>query len=89
MLEQRSLQNGRQRLVLVSTEGPLQRGQGTGHDLMREGVSRCLQVWPARAIRISAQAHLQRFYRHHGFETVTPEFIEDQIPHVQMLRSRS
>ena len=65
------------------------RGQGAGHTLMGEGVVRCLQVWPGRAIRISAQAHLQRFYRQHGFETVTPEFIEDQIPHVQMLRSGS
>jgi hypothetical protein len=29
MLEQRSLQNGRQRLLLASTDGLLQRGQGT------------------------------------------------------------
>lgn len=63
------------------------RGQGSGHRLMREGVARCGRVWPGRAVRISAQAHLQGFYRHHGFETVTPEFIEDHIPHVQMLRS--
>lgn len=65
------------------------RGQGAGHHLVREGVARCSQVWPGRAIRISAQAHLQGFYRHHGFESVSNEFIEDQIPHVQMLRSGS
>jgi len=65
------------------------RGQGSGHALMREGVARCAQAWPGRANRISAQAHLQRFYRRHGFEPVTPEYIEDGIPHVQMLRSAS
>jgi ElaA protein len=63
------------------------RGQGIGHALMREGVARCVAVWPRRAIRISAQAHLQRFYQHHGFETVSDEFLEDGIAHVQMRRS--
>jgi ElaA protein len=63
------------------------RGHGTGHALMREGVARCVAAWPGRAIRISAQAHLQRFYQHHGFETVSDEFLEDGIPHVQMQRS--
>jgi ElaA protein len=65
------------------------RGQGRGHVLMREGVARCAQAWPGRANRIGAQSHLQRFYQRHGFEPVTPEYIEDGIPHVQMLRSAS
>ena len=63
------------------------RGSGTGHLLMREGLARCAGAWPGQPIRISAQAHLQRFYARHGFETVSNEYLEDDIPHVQMLRS--
>jgi len=63
------------------------RGQGIGHSLMREALSRCAGVWPGRAIRISAQAHLQRFYAQHGFATMSDEYLEDGIAHVEMLRS--
>jgi len=64
-----------------------QRGQGVGHRLVHEGITRCAALWPRRAIRISAQAHLQRFYRHHGFETVSDPYLDDGIPHVDMRRS--
>jgi ElaA protein len=63
------------------------RGRGLGHALVAEGIARCEALWPGRAIRISAQAHLQRYYRHHGFETVGDEYLEDDIAHVQMCRS--
>jgi ElaA protein len=63
------------------------RGQGLGHELVREGIARCTALWPQQAIRISAQAHLQRFYGHHGFETVSDEYLDDGIPHVDMRRS--
>ena len=63
------------------------RGTGAGRALMREGVARCAQVWPARAIRISAQAHLQGFYGEFGFVKVGEEYLEDNIPHIEMLRS--
>jgi ElaA protein len=63
------------------------RGHGVGHLLVREGVERCVALWPGRAICIGAQAHLQRFYHHHGFVTVSDEYLDDGIPHVQMRRS--
>jgi ElaA protein len=65
---------------------PEVRGTGLGRALMAEGVAGCARVWPGRAIRISAQAHLQRLYRSFGFETVGDEYLEDDIPHVEMLR---
>jgi ElaA protein len=65
---------------------PEVRGTGLGRALMAEGVAGCARVWPGRAIRISAQAHLQRFYGHFGFETVSDTYLEDDIPHVEMLR---
>jgi ElaA protein len=65
------------------------RGQGVGHQLVREGIARCSALWPNQAIRISAQAHLQGFYGRHGFETVSDEYLDDGIPHVDMQRSGS
>jgi len=62
------------------------RGTGLGRALLAEGVARCCAQWPQQDIRISAQAHLQGFYRQHGFETVGQPYLEDQVPHVQMWR---
>ena len=63
------------------------RGSGTGRALMQEGLARCGQVWPGRAVRISAQAHLQGFYGSLGFVAVSDEYLEDDIPHIEMLWS--
>lgn len=62
------------------------RGSGLGRLLVAEGVAGCERLWPGRALRISAQAHLQRFYAEVGFETVGEPYLEDEIPHVEMLR---
>ncbi len=62
------------------------RGQGAGHALVAEGVARCSAAWPGQGIRISAQAHLRRFYARHGFQPVGDVYSEDDIPHIQMLR---
>ena len=62
------------------------RSTGLGRRLMAEGVQRCLQAWPGRAIRISAQAHLDRFYAGFGFQPVGDSYLEDGIPHLEMLR---
>ncbi|WCM91391.1 GNAT family N-acetyltransferase [Acidovorax sp. NCPPB 2350] len=64
---------------------PEARGTGAGRALVREGLGRCVAAWPGHAVRISAQAHLQRFYGEAGFATVSPEYLEDGIPHVEML----
>jgi ElaA protein len=69
----------------VAVEGA-QRGQGLGRALVVEGIARCLSAWPGQGIRISAQAHLERFYASLGFETVGAPYDEDRIPHVEMLR---
>ena len=65
---------------------PEVRGTGLGLSLMVEGIARCEDVWPGRGIRISAQAHLSRFYGRLGFEAVGEPYLEDQIPHLEMLR---
>jgi ElaA protein len=65
---------------------PETRGTGLGRTLMIEGVSRCVDAWPGRGIRISAQAHLERFYNGFGFHRVGDNYGEDSIPHCQMWR---
>lgn len=61
------------------------RGHGMGRVLMHEGMARCRQAWPGHSIRISAQAHLQAFYGSLGFVAMSDEYLEDAIPHVEML----
>jgi ElaA protein len=68
---------------------PELRGSGLGRTLMQEGLARCAAQWPGQGIRISAQARLREFYAGLGFEAVSDTYIEDQIPHMQMLRSAS
>jgi ElaA protein len=66
---------------------PEVRGNGSGRALMVEGLAGCERHWPGRAVRISAQAHLERFYNSFGFVRVGENYGEDNIPHVEMLRS--
>ena len=63
------------------------RKQGVGHELMREALALCARQWPGQPISISAQAHLQRFYNRHGFQTSSGQYLDDGIPHVDMRRS--
>ena len=66
---------------------PQVRGNGSGRVLMVEGIAGCERHWPGRAVRIGAQARLERFYNGFGFVRVGDNYIEDTIPHVEMLRS--
>ncbi|MDZ7590904.1 MAG: GNAT family N-acetyltransferase [Rubrivivax sp.] len=63
------------------------RRTGLGRRLFAQGVARCLALWPGQGIRISAQAHLERFYGEWDFERAGSDYLEDNIPHLEMLRS--
>jgi len=69
--------------VITSAET---RGTELGRRLFAEGVTRCQALWPGQGIRISAQAHLERFYGEWGFRRVGSEYLEDNIPHLEMFR---
>lgn len=64
---------------------PSVRRLGVGRELVAEGIRRCRQCWPGQGIRISAQARLERFYADFGFRTVSEPYLEDDIPHLEML----
>ncbi len=62
------------------------RGTGAGRELMREALARARALWPGHAVRIGAQHRLERFYGEFGFATCSAVYVEDGIPHVEMLR---
>jgi ElaA protein len=65
---------------------PFARGSGVGKVMMEEALRCAAQLHPDRAIRISAQLYLQRFYEGFGFRVTSAPYDEDGIPHVEMLR---
>ena len=65
---------------------PAARGRALGHALMAQACRQLVSLWGPQPIRIGAQAHLQAFYGQHGFVTDSPPYMEDGIPHVEMLR---
>lgn len=60
------------------------RGEGLGHLLINTAIKECQQLWPNEEIRIGAQFHLQEYYARHGFITCSEEYLEDDIPHINM-----
>jgi ElaA protein len=63
------------------------RGSGLGRELIRRGLSEIEHRYPARAVRIGAQAHLEKLYASFGFEVASAPYIEDGIPHIEMVRA--
>ena len=63
--------------------------KGYGKILLAEALARHAALFPGQANRIGAQQRLEKFYREFGFETVSAMYIEDDIPHVEMLKQAS
>jgi len=66
---------------------PESRGTGLGRALLVEGLARLAADHGAVAVRIGAQQYLERFYGEVGFVTCSAPYLEDDIPHVEMLRA--
>jgi ElaA protein len=66
---------------------PEVRGRGVGRALMAEGLVGADRLWPQYGNRISAQAHLERFYNGFGYARIGDSYLEDDIPHLQMWRT--
>ena len=61
------------------------RGKELGHEIMRKALEFIDNEYGKCDIRISAQAHLQSYYEKHAFKSTGKEYLEDGIPHVEML----
>lgn len=63
-----------------------QRGTGLGIALMQEGIEQSIKLYGTSRNRISAQSHLLLFYQKFGFESTGKEYLEDGIPHTEMIK---
>lgn len=62
------------------------RGSGLGKLVMTESIKACEALFPGYNIKISAQAYLVAFYEAFGFDKIGSEYLEDNIPHLAMIR---
>jgi ElaA protein len=61
------------------------RRTGAGRELVRESIARTHALFGNVPIRIGAQRYLERFYGEFGFVPASDPYIEDDIPHIEML----
>jgi len=61
------------------------RGCGLGYKVMMEGIRVAKEKFSQVSLRISAQQYAQGFYEKCGFFRVSEPYLEDDIPHIQMM----
>jgi len=64
-----------------------QRQFGYGYNIMNASIKAIEKYFKTLEIRISAQTYLKKFYNNLGFKEVGEEYLEDGIPHINMLKS--
>jgi ElaA protein len=69
----------------VVTSPAVRRG-GMGKLLMEKSIEETIRLFGPLPIKIGAQVYLDKFYRSLGFEPYGDTYIEDGIPHVEMIR---
>lgn len=60
------------------------RKQQYGKQIVRQTIDEIKKRYKSAIIKISGQAHLQKFYESFGFECVSESYLEDGIPHVSL-----
>ena len=64
---------------------PVHRAQKLGHALVDFAIKTTQKEYANSRIKISAQAHLEKFYQTHQFKATGEAYLEDGIPHIGML----
>lgn len=64
------------------------RKNGLGRQLMEVSIGELEKRCPKSNIRISAQTYLQGFYESLGFKHTGKSYLEDGIPHIEMLLTK-
>ncbi len=70
------------RVVVRKTE----RQGGFGKEIMLASIKAVKDKFKETTIHISAQTYLQKFYRELGFIAVGETYLEDDIPHILMIK---
>ena len=68
--------------VLVKKE---HRGQGIAEELIKRGLYFIQNELKETTVKIQAQEYLSKFYSSFGFEATSETYLEDNIPHIDML----
>ncbi|UOB19317.1 GNAT family N-acetyltransferase [Abyssalbus ytuae] len=71
------------RVVVEKSE----RKYGYGHDIMKASIEVVYNNFGPTIIKISAQEYLQKFYENHQFVFTGKKYLEDGIPHIEMIKS--
>ncbi|MEO0727571.1 MAG: GNAT family N-acetyltransferase [Bacteroidota bacterium] len=61
------------------------RGKKLGRPLIQISLQKLWEHWGQVPVKLSAQAHLQSYYRSVGFAPVGDVYMEDGIPHIGMV----
>ena len=69
--------------VVVSKE---ERQYKYGYDIMEASIKIIKEYFKTSSIKLSAQVYLKNFYNNLGFITVGEEYLEDDIPHILMIK---
>lgn len=56
-----------------------------GHQIMERSIQEISKNYNTEKIKISAQKHLKKFYKNHGFYKIGKQYLEDGIPHISMV----
>lgn len=62
------------------------RGNGYARELMQKAIDYVVSDWGEKEIKIQAQVYLERFYTSLGFKKINMSYLEDGIPHIDMIR---
>lgn len=70
------------RVVVAKKE----RQHNYGFDIMKASAEAIKNYFNETKIKISAQVYLKKFYNNLGFKAIGNEYLEDDIPHIAMIR---
>lgn len=57
-----------------------------GHYLIRHSLAIIENKYMTSSVRISAQCYLGEFYAQYGFQQISEQYLEDNLPHMEMLK---
>lgn len=67
---------------------PLFRRKGVGIELMKTAIAETTALYGEVPIKIGAQLYLKKFYESFGFVQCSETYLEDEIPHIKMIRNQ-
>ena len=65
---------------------PASRGTGIGRELMERSIEHIYTLYGKTPIRLGSQLYLKQFYTSLGFSETGDIYLEDGIPHIEMVK---